>query len=108
MGIQVANWNDKRLGAERKKQIVEALITDINDSISVQRQFVDQIDSGMSERERSYAREKAERTNGCIRTGKAAGRSMIHSIAIKDSSSRFATAQLDESTSQYFLATDTR
>lgn len=60
-GIQVANWNEARLEAERKEQIVEALITDISDAISVQREFIDEIDSGLTEWERSYARgEKPE------------------------------------------------
>lgn len=56
VGIQVANWNEARLEAERKEQIVEALITDISDVILVQREFIDEIDSGLSEWERSYAR----------------------------------------------------
>ena len=54
IGIQVANWNDARLGAARKRQIVEALVTDIEDSIGVQRSFVEEIDSGLSAWERSY------------------------------------------------------
>jgi len=54
VGIQVANWNEARLEAVRKQQIVEALITDISDSIGVQRQFVTQIDAGLDEWERSY------------------------------------------------------
>jgi hypothetical protein len=56
IGIQVANWNDARLATERKEQIVQALITDIGDSIRVQRQFVKEIDSGLDEWERSYVR----------------------------------------------------
>jgi hypothetical protein len=56
VGIQVANWNEERLEAERKQQIVEAIITDINDSIGVQQGFVDQIDAGLREWESSYAR----------------------------------------------------
>jgi hypothetical protein len=54
IGVQVANWNEARLDAERKEQIIEALITDISDSIDVQKQFVEEIDSGLSEWERSY------------------------------------------------------
>jgi hypothetical protein len=56
IGIQVANWNDARLDAERKEQIVEALITDIGDSIEVQRAFVESIDSGLSGWQSSFAR----------------------------------------------------
>lgn len=56
IGIQVANWNEARLEAIRKQQIIEALITDISDSIDVQRSFVTQIDSGLDEWERSRAR----------------------------------------------------
>ena len=54
IGIQVANWNDARLDAKRKVQIIEALVTDIEDSIDVQRKFVEEIDSGLSTWERSY------------------------------------------------------
>jgi len=56
IGIQVANWNEARLEAVRKQQIIEALITDISDSIGVQRQFVNQIDAGLDEWERSHTR----------------------------------------------------
>jgi hypothetical protein len=56
IGIQVANWNEARLEAARKHQIVEALITDISDAIGVQQEFIDDIDLGLSEWERSYAR----------------------------------------------------
>jgi len=56
IGIQVANWNDARLDAERRNQIVEALITDIKDSIGVHRIMVEEIDSGLAEWERSYVR----------------------------------------------------
>ena len=56
VGIQVANWNEGRLEATRKQQVVEALITDLKDSIGVQQQMVDGIDSGLSEWERSHAR----------------------------------------------------
>jgi len=56
VGIQVANWNEERLEAVRKQQIVEALITDISDSIGVQRRFVDQIDAGLAGWARSHAR----------------------------------------------------
>lgn len=56
VGIQVANWNEARLDAARKGQIVAALIADISDAIRVQQRFVDQIDSGLSAWERSYAR----------------------------------------------------
>ena len=56
VGIQVANWNETRLEAARKQQIVEALITDINDSIDVHQQFIDDIDSGLREWELAFAR----------------------------------------------------
>jgi len=55
-GIQAANWNQARLETMRKQQIVKALITDIGDSIGVQQKFIDEIDLGLSEWERSYAR----------------------------------------------------
>lgn len=54
IGIQVANWNEARLANARKAQIVEALITDLSDAIKVQQRFIDQIDSGLSEWEKSY------------------------------------------------------
>ena len=56
VGIQVANWNEARLEAVRKQQIIAALVADISDSISVQRGFVDQIDAGLLAWERSNAR----------------------------------------------------
>jgi len=56
VGIQAANWNEARLEAVRKQQIVAALIADISDSIGVQRNFVSEIDSGLLEWERSLAR----------------------------------------------------
>ena len=55
VGIQVANWNESRLEAERKNLIVQALIADIDDSIAVRRRFIDQIDLGLSKWERSFA-----------------------------------------------------
>ena len=56
IGIQVANWNEARLENVRKTQIVEALTTDLKDAIKVQEQFIDQIESGLSEWEQSHAR----------------------------------------------------
>jgi len=56
IGIQVANWNEERLEAARKQQIIGALITAISDSISVQQRFVDEIDAGLVEWERAHAR----------------------------------------------------
>ena len=58
IGIQVANWNEARLENIRKTQIVEALTTDLKDAIKVQEQFVEQIESGLSEWEQSHARGK--------------------------------------------------
>ena len=56
IGIQVANWNEARLEAARKKQVVDALIADISDSILVSQKFVQQIDLGLSTWESSHAR----------------------------------------------------
>jgi hypothetical protein len=56
IGIQVANWNEARLANVRKTQIIEALTTDLNDAIKVQEQFIEQIESGLSEWEQSHAR----------------------------------------------------
>lgn len=56
IGIQVANWNDARLEAVRKEQIIESLITNINDSINVQKGFIAAINSGLLEWEESYSR----------------------------------------------------
>jgi len=56
VGIQVANWNESRLETERKNEIVEALIADISDSISVRQRFIEQIDLGLSNWKRSHAR----------------------------------------------------
>jgi hypothetical protein len=38
IGIQVANWNEARAAEYRRAQIVEALVTDLNDAIIVQEQ----------------------------------------------------------------------
>lgn len=59
LGIQVANWNDARLDAARKQQIIGALIADIGDSIGVQRRMMEQIDAGLNAWELSYARGEA-------------------------------------------------
>jgi len=56
IGIQVANWNEARIANARKAQIVEALITDLSDAIEVQQRFIDQIELGLSEWEKSYDR----------------------------------------------------
>ena len=48
IGLQVNTWNEERLGAQRREQIIGALVTNLSDSISVQKQMVAEIETGLS------------------------------------------------------------
>jgi hypothetical protein len=48
VGLQVNLWNEERVEATRRQQIIDALVTNLNDSISVQERFVGEIDDGLS------------------------------------------------------------
>jgi hypothetical protein len=56
LGIQISNWNAQRIEAQRRGQIIDALVTNLNDAISVQDRFVAEIGSGLSERDKAYER----------------------------------------------------
>lgn len=55
-GIQIGNWNAQRIEAQRRGQIIDALVTNLTDAISVQERFVAEIESGLSEWDRAYER----------------------------------------------------
>lgn len=56
LGIQIGNWNAQRIEAQRRGQIIDALVTNLSDAISVQERFVAEIESGLSEWDRAYER----------------------------------------------------
>lgn len=55
LGIQIGNWNDARIGAQRRAQIIDALVTNLSDANAVQRRFVAEIDAGLAEWEAAFA-----------------------------------------------------
>lgn len=55
LGFQLNNWNEERVEAKRRTEIVQALITNLNDSISVQQRMVASIDTGLANWETAYA-----------------------------------------------------
>lgn len=55
-GIEVANWNEARLEAQRREEIIDALKTNLGDAISVQQRFVAEISRGLSDWEAAHAR----------------------------------------------------
>ncbi|NBB87387.1 MAG: hypothetical protein GVY12_14360 [Bacteroidetes bacterium] len=56
IGFQINLWNETRVEAQRRGQIIGALVTDLNDGIEVQEGFIAEIDMGLSTWERAYAR----------------------------------------------------
>lgn len=54
VGLQVNNWNEARLEAVRRAQIVDALVTNLNDARAVQTRFVAEIETGLSEWQEAY------------------------------------------------------
>jgi hypothetical protein len=56
VGLQVNLWNEARVEAARRQQIIDALVTSLNDSVGVQERFVAEIGTGMTEWEAAYAR----------------------------------------------------
>lgn len=56
IGIQVSNWNEARVEAQRREQIIEALVTNLRDAISVQERFIAEIETGLSSWESAFAR----------------------------------------------------
>ena len=58
LGIQLGNWNAERLDRQRREQIVDALVTNLEDGIVVQKQFVAEIDAGLAAWEAARARDE--------------------------------------------------
>ncbi len=57
IGIQVANWNDAQTAKHRKDEIIAALITDLEDAITVQEKLIiGDIDAGLASWEEARAR----------------------------------------------------
>jgi len=56
IGIQVSNWNQDRLDDQRRAQIIDALVTNLEDANSVQMRFVAEIEAGLEAWEAGYAR----------------------------------------------------
>ena len=56
IGIQVANWNGERIESERRTQIVDSLITNLDDSNNFQFDFIRVIEAGISQWGEAYTR----------------------------------------------------
>jgi mannose-6-phosphate isomerase-like protein (cupin superfamily) len=56
IGLQVNTWNEERRDAQRRVQIIGALVTSLNDAISVQKKMVAEIETGLSSWEAAVAR----------------------------------------------------
>jgi len=56
IGLQVNLWNENRVESTRRQQIIDALVTTLNDAIGVQRRFITEIAAGMSAWNAAYAR----------------------------------------------------
>lgn len=56
LGIQVANWNQDRLDDQRRAQIIDALVTNLEDSNSVQQGFLAEIEAGLETWDAAYAK----------------------------------------------------
>ena len=55
IGLQVNTWNEERVDTQRREQIIGALVTNLTDTISVQRRIIEQIETGLSLWEESAA-----------------------------------------------------
>jgi hypothetical protein len=55
IGLQVDTWNDTRLEAERREQIVGTLATNLGDSRGVQERMIAEIESGLASWESAVA-----------------------------------------------------
>ena len=56
IGIEVANWNESRIESQRRVQIIDGLVTNLNDAIGVQEHFIAEIETGLSEWQTAFAR----------------------------------------------------
>ena len=55
VGLQVNLWNEARVEAQRRQQIIDALVTNLNDAFGVQKRFFSEIDAGLARWEAAYA-----------------------------------------------------
>ncbi len=56
VGLQVNLWNEARVESLRRQQIIDSLVTNLNDSISVQDRFTAEIGAGLAEWKAAYGR----------------------------------------------------
>ncbi len=56
LGLQANLWNEARVDAARREQIIDGLVTNLDDAVVVQDQFVAAIDSGLSGWQAAYER----------------------------------------------------
>lgn len=54
VGIQASNWNEARIEALHRQQIIDALVTNLNDTVAVQNYFVTDIGTGLSTWQKAY------------------------------------------------------
>lgn len=55
LGLQLNNWNQERLEAKQRAEIVRAVVTNLNDAIFAQEEMISQIDTGLANWEKAYA-----------------------------------------------------
>jgi hypothetical protein len=56
IGLQVNLLNEARVESKRQERMIDALVTNLNDAIAVQKRFVAEIDTGLSHWEAAFAR----------------------------------------------------
>jgi hypothetical protein len=56
IGLQVNVLNEARVESKRQQRMIDALVTNLNDAIAVQKRFVAEIDTGLSDWEAAFAR----------------------------------------------------
>lgn len=55
LAFQLNNWNEERVEAERREGIVGAIVTNTNDSMTVQVRMVNEIEKGLADWEKAHA-----------------------------------------------------
>ena len=58
LGLQLNNWNEDRIQATRRTEIVQALVTNLNDGIFAQEEMIGQIETGLTDWGKAYAEGK--------------------------------------------------
>ena len=56
VGIQASNWNEARIEAQHRREIVEALVTNLEDSVAVEELFIREIGAGLRKWQEAYER----------------------------------------------------